>query len=143
MWYNALMKKCKLPVAMLLAVVIALLASSPTSAKPFPPEQNCDTGMVVRHDAFYSQVFWNFPERAVPGVHGYFATESCSMMGRIGTLYLGDYEFKVSVADCLNSSHATEHFELWGTSYLGDVDRKLWIEAQVPNAPTEAGICWE
>lgn len=110
-----------------------------------PPNSGevCQSGFVTRHDAFYSSVLQVFPNRAVPGVDGYFATRDCSMLGMRGILYLNGQQFDVVVADCTNQNHIKDSTLLWKGKYLGDVDRKNWIEAKAPNRPIEADICWQ
>lgn len=130
---------------LLLSALVLLLAVQALRAMPLTPgvDRTCESGLVTRHDAFYSSVLQVFPERAVAGVHGYVGVADCSLMGRRGELWLQGHRFEVSVADCLNRAHTTAHDALWGDTWLADVDRKLWIEAGAPGKPTEAMICWE
>lgn len=134
----------RLWLAGMLAALALLAIVQIVRAMPSGPEsgQVCEIGLVTRHDAFYSSVLRVFPDRAIPGVHGYIGVADCGMMGRRVELYLGGYVFDVAVADCLNLQHKASHDALWGNTWLADVDVKLWLEARTPARPTQAVLCY-
>lgn len=129
----------------MIAAMLLLFAAQLVRAMPLQPGdgvQRCETGLVTRHDAFYSMVLQVFPERAQPGAHGYVGVADCSMMGELATLWLGGYSFDVVVADCLNRTQKASHDALWGDTWLADVDRKIWIESGVANRPVLGALCY-
>lgn len=129
----------------MIAVLLLLAVVQMSRAMPVTPPgdgQRCEAGLVTRHDAFYSSVLQVFPDRAVPGVHGYVGVADCSQIGQRAELWLGGHRFDVSVADCLSQKHKASHDALWAGTWLADVDRKIWIEAGVANRPVEAVLCY-
>lgn len=127
---------------MLVGLLLLFVVQS-VRAMPFADDSRaCEAGLVTRHDAFYSSVLLVFPERAVPGVHGYIGVKDCNMMGRRAELHLSGHVFDVAVADCLGRQHKASHETLWGETWLADVDIKLWLDAKTPGRPTQAVLCY-
>lgn len=111
-------------------VWLAVVSSTDTSAK-----HTCRNVIATRHQA-WDGVFQHFPERLRSDVHGYIATDDCTLMGKVYDLSLGDAIYRVAVADCRNRSLPARK----GQEQI-DLDSRIWWAADFPNAPTPVLIC--
>ena len=128
----------------LTAIVLALLAIAAFQVERadarLPEEASCRTGVLSEHRNFES-VFWHFPDRLAPDVHGYIATANCTEMGDRLTLVVGDRYYSVVVADCLNAEHRIAHTKLWRGRWLADVDEFLYSAARLKPNGNIGSLC--
>ena len=127
-------------IAIVLALVAVMLYQVGRVQARTPDELECRSGVLSEHRNFES-VFWHFPDRLAPDVHGYVATYDCAEIGERYTLAIGAQYYSVVVADCLNADHQDEHQTLWRGRWLADVDEFLYSAARIKQNGNIGSLC--